>query len=92
MPTDAELEVRDDRVIERLTRALLALEQDRMAAVERANECTGRLRSLRKAIADERWGDLRGILSGAEIESLSGVSPSIWENVEDEVEAALRGD
>jgi type II secretory pathway component PulJ len=92
MTTDAELEVRDDRVIERLTRALLVLEQDRMAAVERANECTGRLRSLRKAIAEERWGDLRGILSDAEIESLSGVSPSIWEEVEDEVESALQGD
>ena len=36
-----------------------------MAAVERANECTGRLRSLRKAIAEERWGDLRGILPAA---------------------------
>jgi hypothetical protein len=92
MPTDAELEVRDDRVIERLTRALLALEQDRMAAVERVAECTGRLRSLREAIADERWGDLRGILPAADIESLSGVSPSIWEEVEDEVESALQGD
>lgn len=89
--TDRELDTRDARVINRLAEALIVLEEDRMAAVERANECAVRSRGLRKAIAEERWGELRGILTDAEIESLSDISPSIWEDVEDEVEAALRG-
>jgi hypothetical protein len=69
---EAALQARDERVIA----ALEALYERHAIAKEEADAAWRELNRFVRAVKDDRWFDLSGHLSAADVESLCNVSPS----------------
>lgn len=73
--TEAALSDRDDRIKQTLLARLAEHEDDAREAKERLESARNRIDLIRSAVQEERWYDLRGVLSWDDIESLCNVSP-----------------
>jgi len=86
-PTEEELQERDERVIESLRDTVQQLLGMARQLRDEAEEQKAVAQRIMRAVENQRWSELEGYLDDADIESLHSISPNIYRELSNRIEA-----